>query len=307
MVIIDVFSFSLSFKTQADGALVVSHGNGATGADLQQMTDHIVIEIVGGNVHFDVDAGTDSGGAFGNTQATQASTVSITSSITVTDNQWHHVTATRTGPEAISLSVDDVTQTATGTGHFVSIDINIPTYLGGHPSFDASGTPATPTPGLQSTTHFIGCITDVRYSLDFGAIRHLGSLDGHYEVVPQPMPYQAARQYCQQNDYDLASIHSSQEQQFAADQCAKFTQRARSSTTSGNYTNIPHYSLTSRKISERLLVVQSASTRFRMVTSTWLLVLGSLTQRSGSSLAASSPRWTAPPRLVTHTRMNRPT
>jgi hypothetical protein len=195
----DVFSFSFSFKTQADGALVVSHGNGATGANLQEMTDHIIIEIVGGNVHFEMDAGTDASGGIDPTQP--SSTVSITSPITVTDNQWHHVTATRTGPEAISLSVDDVTQTGTGSGHFVSVDINIPTYLGGHPSFDASGAPATPTPGLQSTTHFIGCITDVRYSLDFGAIRHLGSLDGHYEVVPQPMPYQAARQYCQQHDY----------------------------------------------------------------------------------------------------------
>jgi len=38
------------------------------------------------------------------------------------------------------------------------------------------------------------------------------------------MPWQQARQYCQQNDYDLASIHSSQEQQIAADQCVKLAQ-----------------------------------------------------------------------------------
>ena len=67
-------------------------------------------------------------------------------------------------------------------------------------------------------------MTDVRYTLDFGAARHVSSLDGHYEVVPQAMPYQAARQYCQTNNHDLASLHSSQEQQLAADQCAKFTQ-----------------------------------------------------------------------------------
>jgi hypothetical protein len=126
-----------------------------------------------------------------------------------------------------------VMQTGSGTGHFVSIDINIPTYIGGHPQFEPGAVdPSRPIPGVQSMSHFTGCMTDVRYTLDFGAIRHVASLDGHYEVIPQPMPYQAARQYCQQNDYDLASIHSSQEQQFAADQCAKFTQRERVSATS---------------------------------------------------------------------------
>ncbi len=46
------------------------------------------------------------------------------------------------------------------------------------------------------------------------------------------MPFQAARQYCQQHDYDLASIHSAQEQQFAADQCAKFSQPQRAAASS---------------------------------------------------------------------------
>ena len=227
----NMFSFSFSFKTTSDGALVVSHGNGADGANLEEMTDHIVIEVFQGVVHLDIDAGTDAAGGVGDVG--QQSNVHIASEITVTDGEWHHVTATRTGPQAATLSVDEVMQTGSGTGHFVSIDINIPTYIGGHPQFEPGAVdPSRPIPGVQSMSHFTGCMTDVRYTLDFGAIRHVASLDGHYEVIPQPMPYQAARQYCQQNDYDLASIHSSQEQQFAADQCAKFTQRERVSATS---------------------------------------------------------------------------
>jgi hypothetical protein len=54
--------------------------------------------------------------------------------------------------------------------------------------------------------------------MDFGALRHITSLDGHYEAIPQPMPFQQARQYCQMHDYDLASVHSAQEQQLATDQ-----------------------------------------------------------------------------------------
>lgn len=89
-------------------------------------------------------------------------------------------------------------------------------YIGGHPNYQLAG--------MQSTTPFTGCMTDISFSMDFGAPRHVKSLDGHYEVVPHPMPWQQAQQYCAQNDYDLASIHSSQEQQLAADQCSRFTQ-----------------------------------------------------------------------------------
>ena len=39
------------------------------------------------------------------------------------------------------------------------------------------------------------------------------------------MSWDFARQYCKQHDYDLASIHSGQEEQQAADQCTKLTQR----------------------------------------------------------------------------------
>ena len=75
-------------------------------------------------------------------------------------------------------------------------------------------------------------MTDISFSMNFGAPRHVKSLDGHYEVVPHPMPWQQAQQYCAQNDYDLASLHSSQEQQFAADQCARFTQATTAVTSS---------------------------------------------------------------------------
>ena len=61
-------------------------------------------------------------------------------------------------------------------------------------------------------------VSPIRYAMDFGALRHITSLDGHYEAIPQPMPFQQARQYCQMHDYDLASVHSAQEQQLATDQ-----------------------------------------------------------------------------------------
>ena len=222
-----MFAFSFSFKTSADGALIVAHGNGGN-ADQSVMTDHIVVEIVNGKVRFELDAGTDAGDPNNCPDLRfcqgQKSTCVVESSIVVTDNEWHHVLATRTGPLLCALSVDSATTRGAGDGHFISVDINLPPYIGGHPSFENA-------PGLQSTSNFIGCMTDVRYTLDFGAARHVSSLDGHYEVVPQAMPYQAARQYCQTNNYDLASLHSSQEQQLAADQCAKFTQRQRAATT----------------------------------------------------------------------------
>jgi hypothetical protein len=75
-------------------------------------------------------------------------------------------------------------------------------------------------------------MTTMRFSLDYGALRHITSLDNHYEAVPQPMPWQQAQQYCKMNDYDLASIHSAQEQQLASDTCSKLTQRTRASQSS---------------------------------------------------------------------------
>lgn len=94
-------------------------------------------------------------------------------------------------------------------------------YIGGHPSAGVN------TPGLTTTGTFTGCISPLKFSLDYGAIRHVTSLDGKYEAVPHPMSWQQGRAYCQQNDFELASVHSMQEQQMAVDQCSHITQRQR--------------------------------------------------------------------------------
>ena len=49
-----LFSLSLGFKTSGDGPLVVAHGNGeGISLEVDEMSDHVVVEIVDGKVHFD--------------------------------------------------------------------------------------------------------------------------------------------------------------------------------------------------------------------------------------------------------------
>ena len=213
---IQFFTMSFSFKTGGDGALVVCHGGQDNADHSANGGDYVVLEVVGGKVKFGFSAGVDPDGL--------ESAVAITHSITVTDNEWHHVTAARDGILTAALTVDDITMRGSDpVGKFIGIDLSLPMYIGGHPSYRVNG--------LTATTPIVGCMTDVSYSMNFGPIRHVRSIDGHYEAVPHPMSYTQARQYCQQNDYDLASIHSSQEQQIAADECAKLTQQTRAATS----------------------------------------------------------------------------
>lgn len=98
-------------RSLADDALLRSqHGNGAgssNGRDRAGDTDHIVIEVVHGKVRFSFDAGSS---------ATESGAVDIVQNkVTVTDNEWHYVTASRTATHAGALSVDDATKKATNT------------------------------------------------------------------------------------------------------------------------------------------------------------------------------------------------
>lgn len=214
-----MFTFAFSFKTSGDGALVTCHGTPDNADHSSNGGDYMLLEVVNGKVHFGFSAGVSAEGV--------DSVVEITHTLTVDNNAWHHVTGARTTVLGASLTVDDVTMTqvADSAAHFGGIDLTQPMYIGGHPQYGMAG--------MQSATPFVGCMTDISFSMNFGAPRHVKSLDGHFEVIPHPMPWQQAQQYCAQNDYDLASLHSSQEQQLAADQCARFTQ-ATSAPSSSN-------------------------------------------------------------------------
>ena len=213
-----MFTLSFSFKTSSDGVMVSCHGREDNAEHNTNGGDFMLVEVVQGKVHFAFSAGVDSTGV--------DSIVEIHHTLLVNDDTWHHVTAARTTVLGASLTVDDVTESteADPAAHFGGIDLTQPMYIGGHPNYQLTG--------IQSTSPFTGCMTDISFSMNFGAPRHVKSLDGHYEVVPHPMPWQQAQQYCAQNDYDLASLHSSQEQQFAADQCARFTQATTAVTSS---------------------------------------------------------------------------
>eukprot|EP01046_Picozoa_sp_COSAG06_P035923 COSAG06_NODE_3913_length_4778_cov_1.531951_2_plen_156_part_00 len=115
-----MFTIAFSFKTGGDGVLVSCHGVPDNADHTSNGGDFMLVEIVGGNVHFAFSAGVDSNGV--------DSVVEIHHTLSVSDDEWHHVTAARTTVLGASLTVDDVTEStvADAAAHFGGIDLSQP-------------------------------------------------------------------------------------------------------------------------------------------------------------------------------------
>ena len=170
------FVITFSMKTSADDAIILaassdlecaglsgcSDGTGSTGCCEGVRDDHLVVQIVKGRLQFNFGLGSDCNVAGSvNTGGGCDNTVTVGSAALVNDGEWHVVRVARPALQTATITVDGVTVEATAHGPNNAIDISGSMHIGGHPN------PSSFQLGLEATTNFVGCLSDIYYEMDY--------------------------------------------------------------------------------------------------------------------------------------------
>jgi hypothetical protein len=97
------------------------------------VSDHLVVQIVGGKLQFAYGLGSDCSANSGYVGTTCENNVVVESAAPINDGQWHVVRASRPGLQRSVLTIDGVSVEAAGDGPNTGIDLTEPLYIGGHP------------------------------------------------------------------------------------------------------------------------------------------------------------------------------
>lgn len=165
------FSIDFSFKTTGANGALFSTGSGKG----SHWGDYIIIEMVGGKIHFVYHVGCGAVNA-----------VSAMSTRSYNDGKWHSVQAKRTGPHMGVLTIDGVNDpqnTVVGAGKCTAVNVNAATvFIGGLPKGKAKlvkpSDVALKQPNRMTIAPFIGCLTDFKVTELFKIPRYT-SRDTH--------------------------------------------------------------------------------------------------------------------------------